>query len=125
VVCRRGFVWLLALLAAGRLLHYTEVASLLGTRSLLLLGWWLEEPRAVTWACVVMGLVTAVKRSETEGSPLPPASWARRRVLVCRLPPDHDTRARDAWVHRGFVEGHQTPRLFWRWHRAWMPPACQ
>jgi hypothetical protein len=112
VVCRWGFVWLLALLAAGSLLHYIEVASLLGIGSLLLLAWWLEEPQAVAWACLAMGVLTAVTRSEAEGSPLPPASWVRRRVLVRRLPLDRDRRARDARGQRGFVEGHQTPRLF-------------
>jgi len=105
VVFPWGFPWLLAFLAIGRVLNYTAVVALLGIGSLPLLTWWLGKPPAVTWACVGMVLLTVIKRLEANRLPLPPPGPERRRVLLRRLLLDRDTRARDAWVHRGFLGG--------------------
>lgn len=105
VVFPWGFPWILAFLAIGRALNWTAVLALLGIGSLPLLTWWLGEPPAVTWACVGMVLLTVIKRLEANQLPLPPPGPERRRVLLRRLLLDRDVRARDDWMHRGFVDG--------------------
>lgn len=99
VTSPQGALFVLITLGIGRLFKYTAPASLLALIVLPLMTWAMEQPSAVTWACLVMLLITVVKRLEANRIPLPSGA-ERRRVLLRRLLLDRDTRAREPWVRR-------------------------
>lgn len=100
VVFPRGFLWLLAFMALGRLLGYTALLSLLGIASLPLLTWLTGQPVEMIWAGVTILLITVIKRLEANRQPLPPHSPERRRVFLNRFLFDRDVGAREEWVER-------------------------
>jgi glycerol-3-phosphate acyltransferase PlsY len=96
-----GFPWLLAFLALGRLIGGgTAVGALLGLIGLPLLMLFTGQPPAITWAGVLMLLVTAVKRLEANRLPLPDDPAKRRRVLLRRLLLDRDVPPEEPWTTR-------------------------
>jgi glycerol-3-phosphate acyltransferase PlsY len=101
VVFPRGFLWLLAFMALGRLLGYTALLSLLGIASLPLLTWLAGQPVEMIWAGVTILLITVIKRLEANRQPLPPHGPERRRVLMNRFLFDRDVGVREKWVERG------------------------
>lgn len=100
VVFPWGFPYLLAFMAAGRLLGYTALLSLLGIASLPLLTQLVHQPAEVVWASVTMLIITVIKRLEANRQPLPPKGPERRRVLLSRFLFDRDVGPRQEWVER-------------------------
>ena len=96
---------LLASLGIGKLLKGTAVVSLAAVAVLPLLSWATGQPSALTWACLGMLLITALKRLEANRIPLPPGT-ERRQVLMRRLLMDRDVGAREAWVGRSPEDEH-------------------
>ena len=93
----QGALWLLAWLAAGRLVpHAAAVPALVGFAKLPFLAMWLNEPAATVWGSWGMLLITIVKRLEGNRQPLP-AHESRRRVLLRRLILDRDIADFEAW----------------------------
>jgi len=104
-----GFPWLLAFMAAGRLVGQTALFSLAGIATLPLLLAFTGQPPAVIWASVAMLGITIAKRLEANRRPLPPAGPERRRVLLRRLLLDRDVSSRDAWERRPPADTAQPP----------------
>lgn len=59
----------------------------------------LDKPLAVTWGCIAIITITAIKRLEANRSPLPDGR-SRWRVVARRLWLDRDIRAHNRWVSR-------------------------
>ncbi|RME46839.1 MAG: glycerol-3-phosphate acyltransferase [Chloroflexi bacterium] len=95
-----GFPWLLAFLAVGRLVGLTALGALLGLMSLPALTAFTGQPPAITWAGVLMLLVTVVKRLEANRLPLPDDPAERRQVLLRRLLFDRDVPPGEPWTTR-------------------------
>jgi len=75
--------------------HFTTIGLLV----LPLLSLALRQPPAVTWGCVGILLLTAIKRVEANRAPLPtgPERW---RVVLRRLWLDRDVPSHEEWIAR-------------------------
>ena len=103
VVFPSGALIQLLVMGLGLALRFEALSALLGLLALPLLGLAFGQPPAVTWGCVAMILLTAVKRVEANGAPLPsgPERW---RVTWRRLWLDRDILSHEKWVARGAVK---------------------
>ncbi|MBC7237558.1 MAG: glycerol-3-phosphate acyltransferase [Chloroflexi bacterium] len=108
-----GVFWILAWVAAGRLVpHMAAAPALAGIAGLPLLALWRGQSSAVVWGCVGILIITVVKR--IEGNRLPfPAGESARHVLLRRLLLDRDIADFDTWVayRPGMNERHNESML--------------
>jgi glycerol-3-phosphate acyltransferase PlsY len=98
VVFPAGALFQLAIMGLGLLLR-VRLLTTLGLLALPFLSVALGRPPAVTWGCLAMIVLTAAKRLEANGAPLP-AGPGRRHVLWRRLWLDRDIASHEQWVAR-------------------------
>ena len=96
VVFPWGALFLLLALFAGWRLGNTAGSSV-GLLGLPLLSLLLDAPAAVTWGCLAMIVITALKRLEANRRPLPegPERWG---VIWRRLWLDRDIEDHETWL---------------------------
>jgi len=100
VVFPWGVLIQLSLMGLGLVLHIEALSALLGLLALPFLSLTFSRPPAVTWGCVTMIVLTAVKRVEANRAPLPPGP-ERWKVVWWRLWLDRDIPSHEEWViHR-------------------------
>jgi glycerol-3-phosphate acyltransferase PlsY len=97
----------LLLMGLGLVLR-VRVLTTIGLLSLPFLSLVFGRPPAVTWGCVAMVTVTAVKRLEANRVPLP-SDGERWRVLWRRLWLDRDIASHAQWVSRRPPEAQPGP----------------
>jgi len=104
VVFSWGALIQLSLMGLGLALHI-ELLTTLGLLILPFLSLAFGRPPAVTWGCVAMIVLTAVKRVEANRAPLPPGpeQW---KVVWRRLWLDRDIPSHEEWVARHPPETH-------------------
>jgi len=88
-------------MVAGLILR-VELFTTLALLAMPFLSLAFGRPPAVTWGCVAMILITAVKRMEANRTPLP-AGPERWRVLWRRLWLDRDIPSHEEWLARRLV----------------------
>lgn len=93
-----GALLLLVSMGISWRLHSTAGSSV-GLLVLPILSAFLAQPVAVTTGCLAMIGITAIKRLEANGRPLPQGP-ARRRVIWRRLWLDRDIKDHEAWLAR-------------------------
>jgi glycerol-3-phosphate acyltransferase PlsY len=101
------FPWGAALILLGLFVGWrvkNTAGSSVGLLGLPLLSLALDMPAAVTWGCLAMIVVTALKRLEANRRPLP-AGDARWGVIWRRLWLDRDIDDHQAWLARRPGEG--------------------
>jgi glycerol-3-phosphate acyltransferase PlsY len=98
IVFPEGALFQLSVMGLGLLLR-EELLTTLGLLALPVLSAALGRPPAVTWGCAAMVALTAAKRLEANGAPLP-ASPERWHVLWRRLWLDRDIASHEQWVAR-------------------------
>ena len=103
VVFPWGALIQLSLMGLGLALHVEALSASLGLLALPLLSMTFGRPPAVTWGCVAMILLTAVKRVEANRTPLP-SGPEHRKVVWRRLWLDRDISSHKEWVARGPAE---------------------
>ena len=95
-----GAPWLLAFLAAGRLLGSSAEWALASVALLPLFAYLLGgSPTAICLGAALL-LLTVAKRLEANRRPLPPPGPERRRVLLRRLIWDRDIASHQDWLDR-------------------------
>ncbi len=99
VVFPWGALIQLSLMGLGLILHIEALSALLGLLALPLLSMAFGRPPAVTWGCVAMIVLIAVKRVEANCTPLPPGP-ERWKVIWRRLWLDRDIPSHEEWVAR-------------------------
>lgn len=111
MVFHPGAGWLFITLVLGKLLpfcmgigNYTGLGALIGLATLPIISWVTQQPPEVTWSCLVMVLITIIKRLEANRLPLPPSGVKRRQVLLNRLLLDRDVGPREPWAERGPID---------------------
>jgi len=100
VVFPWGTLIQLSLMGLGLVTHIEALSASLGLLALPLLSLAFGRPPAVTWGCVAMIVLTAVKRVEANRTPLPPGP-ERWKVVWRRLWLDRDVPSHEEWVARG------------------------
>lgn len=98
VVFPWGALIQLLVMGVGFVLHI-ELLTTPGLLALPLLSLAFDRPPAVTWGCVAMIVLTAVKRVEANRTPLPPGP-ERWKVVWRRLWLDRDIPSHEKWVAR-------------------------
>ena len=96
VVFPAGLALLASLMVFGLVLHAEALLALVGLLALPALSAAMGQPGPVTWGCVAMLVLTALKRAEANRRPLPqgPERW---RVLLRRIMLDRDVLSRRGW----------------------------
>ncbi|MCK4470791.1 MAG: glycerol-3-phosphate acyltransferase [Anaerolineae bacterium] len=98
VVFPWGALIQLLVMGVGFVLHI-ELLTTLGLLALPFLSLAFGRPPAVTWGCVAMIVLIAIKRVEANRTPLPPGT-ERRKVIWRRLWLDRDVSSHEEWVAR-------------------------
>lgn len=98
VVFPSGALGLLLVMAVTALLQWNPLTAI-GLLGLPAFSLALSRPPAVTYGCLAMILLTALKRLEANGEPLPRGP-ERRAVIWRRLWMDRDIASHEAWVTR-------------------------
>ncbi|MCE5203012.1 MAG: glycerol-3-phosphate acyltransferase [Coriobacteriales bacterium] len=96
VLFPQGLVLQASLMIVGLLIHAEGLLAWLGLIMLPVMSVASAQPAATTWGCVAMALLTALKRLEANGRPVPEGQ-ERWRVLARRLWFDRDTAGRRQW----------------------------
>ena len=99
VVFPWGVLIQLLMMGLGLVLHVEALSASLGLLALPFLSLAFGRPPAVTWGCVAMIVLTAVKRVEANRAPLPPGP-ERWKVVWWRLWLDRDVSSHEEWVAR-------------------------
>jgi len=98
VVFPWGALIQLLVMGVGFVLHI-ELLTTLVLLALPFLSLAFGRPPAVTWGCVAMIVLIAIKRVEANRTPLPPDT-ERRKVIWRRLWLDRDVSSHEEWVAR-------------------------
>jgi glycerol-3-phosphate acyltransferase PlsY len=98
IVFPLGALVQLLVMGVGLVLRVRYLTTI-GLLALPFLSLAFERPPSVTWGCVAMVLVTAVKRLEANRAPLP-AGRERWAVILRRLWLDRDIESHAQWVAR-------------------------
>ncbi|MDY6876765.1 MAG: glycerol-3-phosphate acyltransferase [Chloroflexota bacterium] len=102
VVFPWGALIQLLVMGLGLVLHIEHLTNV-GLLAMPLLSLIFDRPPAVTWGCVAMIILTAVKRVDANRTPLPPGP-ERWKVIGRRLWLDRDILSHEEWVARGPAE---------------------